>query len=140
MTAEVKPRMAPKPNVYVNTDPFWQAAQKGELVIQYCKDSGKYQHYPRPVSIYTGKRNLEWRKVSGKGAIYAHTMIRIPGPGLDGRLPLPVATVELDEGVRMIANIIETDAGDIKIGARVEVAWDKITDDFQYPAFKVVKG
>lgn len=40
----------------------------------------------------------------------------------------------------MIANIIETDAGDIKIGARVEVAWDKITDDFQYPAFKVVKG
>lgn len=78
MTAEVKPRMAPKPNVYVNTDPFWQAAQKGELVIQYCKDSGKYQHYPRPVSIYTGKRNLEWRKVSGKGTIYAHTMIRIP--------------------------------------------------------------
>ncbi|HMN51641.1 MAG TPA: Zn-ribbon domain-containing OB-fold protein [Xanthobacteraceae bacterium] len=140
MNAEVKPRMAPRANVYVNTDPFWQAAQKRELVIQYCKDSGKFQHYPRPVSIYTGKRNLEWRKVSGKGTIYAHTTIRIPGPGLDGRLPLPVATVELDEGVRMIANIIETDAADIKVGAKVEVAWDKITEDFVYPAFKVVKG
>lgn len=140
MNAEVKPRMAPKPNVYVNTDPFWQAAQNRELVIQYCKDSGQFQHYPRPVSIYTGKRNLEWRKVSGKGKIYAHTTIRIPGPGLDGRLPLPVATVELDEGVRMIANIVETDAADIKVGAKVEVAWDKITDDFVYPAFKVVKA
>ncbi|HRF08262.1 MAG TPA: OB-fold domain-containing protein [Xanthobacteraceae bacterium] len=140
MNAEVKPRMAPRPNVYVNTDPFWEAAQKRELVVQYCKDSGQFQHYPRPVSIYTGKRNLEWRKVSGKGKIYAHTTIRIPGPGLDGRLPLPVATVELDEGVRMIANIIETDAADITVGARVEVAWDKITDDFVYPAFKVVKA
>jgi uncharacterized OB-fold protein len=67
-------------------------------------------------------------------------MIRIPGPGLDGRLPLPVATVELDEGVRMIANIIETDAGDIKVGARVELAWDMMADGFKYPAFKVVKG
>jgi len=140
MNAEVKPRMAPRPNVYVNTDPFWEAAQRRELVVQYCKDSGQFQHYPRPVSIYTGKRNLEWRKVSGKGKIYAHTTIRIPGPGLDGRLPLPVATVELDEGVRMIANIIETDAADITVGARVEVAWDKITDDFVYPAFKVVKA
>lgn len=140
MSAEVKPRTPPKANAYVNTDPFWQAAQKRELVIQYCKDSGKFQHYPRPVSIFTGKRNLEWRKVSGKGKIYAHTMIRIPGPGLEGRLPLPVATVELNEGVRMVANIIESDVADIKVGAPVEVTWDKIGDDFLYPAFKVVKG
>jgi uncharacterized protein len=140
MSAEVKTRTPPKANAYVNTDPFWQAAQNRELVIQYCKDSGKFQHYPRPVSIFTGKRNLEWRKVSGKGKIYAHTTIRIPGPGLEGRLPLPVATVELDEGVRMVANIIETDAADIKVGVPVEVTWDKIGDDFLYPAFKVVKG
>lgn len=140
MNVEAKPRVPPRANVYVNTDPFWQAAQRRELVMQYCRDTGKFQHYPRPVSIYTGKRNLEWRKVSGKGVIYACTTIRIPGPGLEGRLPLPVATVELDEGVRIIANIIESDHADIKIGARVEVAWDKITDDFVYPAFKVVKA
>jgi uncharacterized OB-fold protein len=140
MNTEVKPRTPPKANVYVETAPFWEAAQRRELVIQYCRDSGKYQHYPRPVSIYTGKRNLEWRKVSGKGKIYAHTTIRIPGPGLEGRLPLPVATVELEEGVRMIANIVETDPAEIKIGAPVEVAWDNITEDFVNPAFKVVKA
>ncbi len=140
MNAEVKLRTPPKPNVYVDTAPFWDAAQKRKLVIQYCRDAGKFQHYPRPVSIYTGKRNLEWREVSGRGVIYAHTTIRIPGPGLDGRLPLPAATIELDEGARFIANIIDTDPARIRIGARVEVAWDQITDDFVYPAFKVVEG
>lgn len=140
MNADVKPRTPPKPNVYVDTAPFWNAAQKRKLVIQYCRDAGKFQHYPRPVSIYTGKRNLEWREVSGKGVIYTYTTIRIPGPGLDGRLPLPAATIELDEGARFIANIIDTDPAKIRIGARVEVAWDKITDDFVYPAFKVVEG
>lgn len=140
MNADVKPRTPPKPNVYVNTAPFWEAAQQRRLVIQYCCDAGKFQHYPRPVSIFTGRRNLEWREVSGRGVIYAHTVIRIPGPGLEGRLPLPAATVELDEGVRFIANIIETDPARIAIGARVAVAWDPITDDFVYPAFKVAEG
>lgn len=140
MNADAKPRTPPKPNVYVNTAPFWEAAQQRRLVIQYCRDAGKFQHYPRPVSIFTGRRNLEWREVSGRGVIYAHTVIRILGPGLEGRLPLPAATVELDEGVRFIANIVETDPARIAIGARVAVAWDPITDDFVYPAFKVVEG
>lgn len=131
-------RTAPKADVYVETKPFWEAAQRRELVIQYCEDTGKYQHYPRPVSIYTGSRNLSWKPVSGKGTIYAHTMIRIPGPGLDGRLPLPVVTVELAEGVRMIANIIDSDAEKIAIGAPVEVAWETLDDGSLYPAFKLV--
>ena len=91
-------RPVPKPNTYVDTTPFWEGAKRKELFLQYCKDTGRFQHYPRPVSIYTGSRNLEWRKVSGRGKIYANTVIRIPGPGIDGRLPLPVVTVDLEEG------------------------------------------
>jgi uncharacterized protein len=138
MSETASKRPAPQPNVYVDTMPFWEAAARKELVIQYCKDTGKFQHYPRPVSIYTGSRNLEWRKVAGKGTIYACTTIRIPGPGLDGRLPLPVATVELDEGVRMIANIIASDPAKIAVGRRVELAWDPLDKGF-YPAFKLAK-
>ncbi len=137
MTEATVSRPTPKPNVYVNTTPFWEAAAKKELVLQYCEDTGAYQHYPRPVSIYTGSRNLSWRKVSGKGVIYAQTTIRIPGPGLEGRLPLAVATVELDEGVRMIANIIDSDPERIVIGARVELAWEPLDEGGFYPAFKL---
>jgi uncharacterized protein len=131
-------RPAPKPSVYVDTAPFWEAAKQGKLVLQFCKDTNQFQHYPRPVSIFTGSRNLEWREVSGRGVVYACTVIRVPGPGLDGRLPLSVVTVELDEGVRMLGNIVNVEPDKVAIGQRVEVTWDRLSDDFQYPAFRVV--
>jgi uncharacterized OB-fold protein len=57
---------------------------------------------------------------------------------LDGRLPLSVVTVELDEGVRMLGNIVNVEPDKVAIGQRVEVTWDRLSDDFQYPAFRVV--
>jgi len=53
-------------------------------------------------------------------------------------LPLSVATVQLDEGVRIIGNILDVDPDTVAIGQRVEVAWDPLSDDVQYPAFKIV--
>src|ERR1700712_2394834 len=97
--SEQVPRPVPTPDVYVPTAPFWAGAKQGKLMVQFCRDTGRFQHYPRPVSIYTGTRNLEWREVSGRGVIYACSVLRVPGPGLAGRLPLHVATVELEEGV-----------------------------------------
>jgi uncharacterized protein len=131
-------RPIPKPSVYVDTQPFWDAAKQGKLVLQFCLDTKRFQHYPRPVSIFTGSRNLEWREVSGKGTIYACTVIRVPGPGLEGRLPLSVVTVDLDEGVRIIGNVLNVDPDTVAIGQSVEVAWDRLADDVQYPAFNVV--
>lgn len=128
-------RPVPRENVYTDTKPFWDGVRAGKLVIQYCTEAKKFQHYPRPVSIYTGRRTLEWREVSGNGSIYAFTVVRIPGPGLEGRLPLCVATVELDEGVRMIANIIDCAPEELAIGKRVKLGWDRLTDENQYPAF-----
>ena len=76
--------------------------------------------------------------MTGKGTIYACTVIRVPGPGLEGRLPLSVVTVELNEGVRIIGNVLNVDPDTVAIGQRVEVAWDRLADDVQYPAFNVV--
>jgi uncharacterized OB-fold protein len=130
-------RPTPKPNVYVDTTPFWNGVREGKLVLQFCPETKQFQHYPRPVSIYTGKRNIEWRQVSGKGTIYACTTIRIPGPGLEGRLPLCVATVDLDEGVRFIGNVLNCAPEQVTIGARVKLAWDRLNEDSQYPAFEL---
>jgi uncharacterized OB-fold protein len=130
-------RPVPKPDVYVPTRPFWDGARAGKLMLQFCKDTQRFQHYPRPVSIYTGSRNLEWRRVSGNGRIYACTIVRVPGPGLEGRLPLSIATVELDEGVRMIANIIDGSSNAVRVGDRVVLAWDQLDGGTPYPAFKL---
>jgi uncharacterized OB-fold protein len=138
MAEQSRGRPAPAPNQYVASEPFWSAARNGKLMLQFCKDSGRFQHYPRPVSMYNGRRNLEWREVSGRGAIYTYTVIRTPGPGVDDRLPLVVATIELDEGVRLLGNILNRGPGEVAIGQRVEVAWDRFDDGTPYPAFNVV--
>ena len=52
------------------SEPYWEGTRQKKLVIQYCKATGKYQHFPRPVSIFTGRRrDIEWREVSGKGCL-----------------------------------------------------------------------
>jgi uncharacterized OB-fold protein len=53
-------------------------------------------------------------------------------------LPLPVVTVDLDEGARILGNIVDADVDAIKIGGRVEVAWEQLADDVNYPAFRLV--
>jgi uncharacterized OB-fold protein len=63
--------------------------------------------------------------------------VRVPGPGLEGRLPLSVATIELDEGVRMIANIIGSHPDEVEIGCPVELVWDCLDGGIPYPAFRL---
>jgi len=116
--------------------PFWEAARQRKLVIQYCPESGNYQHYPRPVSIYTGKRNVEWREVSGKGIVYAVTITRRGPPAFRGQEPYLVATVELDEGVRLLTQIVNCNAEDARIGMRVRVGWRALNDEFSFPVFE----
>ena len=134
----VAERPVPRPNTFVNTQPFWDGAKDGKFMLQYCTDTDQFQYPPRPVSIFTGSRNLDWREASGKGVIYSCTVIRVPGPGIKDRIPLMAATVELEEGVRVIANILDAQPEDMKIGQKVELAWDTLDDDVQYPAFKIV--
>ena len=130
-------RPVPRANTYVDSQDFWDAVAEGKLKLQFCTESGRFQHYPKPVSMATGRRTLEWREVSGRGVIYACTVVRIPGPGLDGRLPLCVATVELEEGVRMIANVLNCAPEQLAIGKRVRLAWDALTPEQRYPAFEL---
>src|SRR5690606_35025869 len=106
----------------------WAAARKRRLLIQVCADTGKFQHYPRPVSLATGSRNLAWKQVSGMGEIYTWTVIRVPVAGFDPADGLVVATIQLDEGVRIHARLLDTDIKDIAIGTRVALDWDILDD------------
>ncbi|CAN7591122.1 Zn-ribbon domain-containing OB-fold protein [Variovorax sp. LjRoot178] len=131
-------RPVPRQGVYVDSKPFWDGIAQGKLVLQYCTVAQRFQHYPKPVSGFTGRRTLEWREVAGTGAIYACTVVRIPGPGVEGRIPLCVATVELDEGVRIIANVLRCAPSDLAIGKRVRLAIDHLTPEQAYPAFELI--
>lgn len=136
-TPTLPARPIPRQGVYVDTRPFWDGLAEGKLLLQYCTEARRFQHYPKPVSGFTGRRTLEWREVSGNGTIYACTVVRIAGPGVEGRIPLCVVTVELDEGVRIIANLLRCAPGDMAIGRRVKFAVDTLAPEHPYPAFEL---
>lgn len=130
------PRPVPKVNVYMDTAPFWKAANDGKLMIQYCKDTGQPQFFPRPVSMATGKRNLEWREVSGRGTVYTFSIHHNAWPGHEDRVPYVVALVQLDEGVRILCNVLNVKPEEVKIGMPVKLCWERLNDDINYPAFE----
>lgn len=114
-------RTAPQP--YSFSRPFWEATRQKKLLIQYCRATGKPQFYPRPTSIFTGKRALEWREVSGEGSLYTYTIAnRGPGP-FRGYEPYVIANVELDAGVNIIGNLIHCEPDQIVIGMRLRPYW-----------------
>lgn len=117
-------------NSYVFTKPFWEGIAEGKLVLQYCPVSEKFQHPPRPISIYTGRTRLEWREVSGLGTIYARTTI---GKS-DSQMRL--VSVDLDEGVRIIGKLLGSETAG-KIGERVKLTWDVLPSGEKYPAFEL---
>jgi len=129
-------RPLPKPGTYMDTRPYWDAARNGKLMIQYCRDTGKPQFFPRPVSLATGRRNLEWREVSGRGTVYSFTNTFNAWPGHEDRVPYVCALVDLEEGVRMMVNLMNVRAADVKIGMPVKACFEKLSDELSLPQFE----
>jgi uncharacterized OB-fold protein len=115
--------------------PFWDGAADKKLMLQYCPESGKYQFYPRPVSVYTGKRQLEWRQASGNGTVYSFSLSYKAPPPFKDVQPYLIASIELDEGVRILTNIINCDPKTVKIGMAVKLAWVQ-AGTVNYPVFE----
>ena len=125
------------PTPDAETRPFWDAAKNGKLVIQYCKDTGKPQFFPRPVSLANGKRNLEWREVSGRGTVYTYTVTyQNQSPGFREELPYVLAYVELEKGVRLLTNIVGCAPAQVRIGMPVQVSFEDVTPEVTLPKFR----
>lgn len=118
----------PAPRHFSFSEPFWQGTRERKLLLQYCRVSGRYQFFPKPVSVFTGGRDLEWREVSGRGQIFSFTIARIGRPPFAEHTPYLIATITLDEGVNVIANVIGCAPDRIAIGMRVRPTWAPLPD------------
>jgi uncharacterized OB-fold protein len=135
ITTVERPRL--HPTAY--SMPFWAAAKQERLLLQFCPVARKFQHFPRPVSLYTGKRDLEWREVSGRGFVYALTTTRRGPVAFGGAEPYLIATIQLDEGVRFMSNLVNCSIAAARIGLRVKPFWLK-TDSDTYLLFQPDDG
>lgn len=128
-------RRAIRPSSF--TQPFWAATREKKLVLQYCRATGKYQHHPRPTSIFTGRKSdIEWREVSGRGEIFSWTLVRRGPPAFRGHEPYAVASVTLDVGVNVIANLVHCTPQEVFIGMKVVPFWLPIDDGMHLLMFQ----
>ena len=134
--SEADTRVAPAPTGYTDTSAFWAAAGEGRFLVQYDTTTGEPQWFPRSLSLSSGQRDLEWREVSGEGALYTWTVTYSPWPGHEQRVPYVCALVDLEEGVRVLANVVVTDPATLTIGQPVRLVWEQLADGSRYPAFE----
>ena len=119
------------------TQPFWDAARDHQLVIQQCDDCAHYLFPPAAHCPQCGSANLTWTPVSGRGSVYTYTIAyRPPHPVLKDHCPLAIAVIELEEGPRMMSNVIGVDPETLTIDTPVQVTYETIDDsDVVLPVF-----
>lgn len=125
------------------TEPFWAAALEGKLIAQKCSNCGTVRLPPGPFCFECQKQEAEWAELPGTGTIYTFTVIRHPlSPALQAVVPYIAAVIELDgtqgAGARMTVNVIDCDVEQVAIGDKVEVVFDKVSDTFAVPRFRLV--
>ncbi|MBY4383808.1 hypothetical protein CH298_02365 [Rhodococcoides fascians] len=115
----------PKPGPVVTelTRTYWAAAEDGTLLIQQCGTCHTYQHYPARMCRTCWSEDIDWVKARGTGTVWTFTVVGIPGhPAWKAESPYILALVELDEGPRLMTNIVGSEPGDVRVGQRVALA------------------
>lgn len=136
MSAQASHTLASAIGTYMDTAPFWVAAREQRLLLQYCTQSNRYQSFPRPGSVFTGTRQLQWREASGKGRLASWTVNRIPDHGAPDTAPRIHALVDLAEGVRLLSWLVNCDAASLRSGILLKVHWVELDKGIQWPAFE----
>jgi hypothetical protein len=125
----------PMPPILWDNKGFWDGVMKHELVFQRCKQCGNWVHPPRPFCPKCRSLEKEWARSSGKGTVYSWVTYR-ESPHTAFQAPYSVVLVELEEGVRLVSNMVDIKPEEIYIGMPVEVVFDDISEGLTLPKFR----
>ena len=131
----LSPVVAPSPDAA----PFWEAADRHELMLPYCEACRSHFFYPRTLCPACGSRDIEWRRVSGTGQVYTFCIQHQTSvPGLRDGLPFVTALVELDEGPRLMSFLVgvDPDPESVRCGMRVQVTFLDRAGEQTLPVFR----
>jgi uncharacterized OB-fold protein len=132
--SEIKPRPAPRPDP--ESAAYWAATVEGRLVVQRCTSCGHHQLYARAHCLAC-RSPVEWVDASGRGTIYSYTVIRQNfSRAFRELLPYVVALVDLDEGPRLMTNIVGCAPEDVRVGAVVHVRFEPVSEEASLPMFE----
>ena len=136
--------MTGKPRPDLNdtaTAPYWEASARHELALPRCDDCGLVFFPPRPFCPGCWSGELSWQPMSGGGKVWTFTEVHVAfyDDTWADDVPYVVAVVELDEGPRLLANIVEPDLDRLSIGERVEAVFEDRAEGVTLPMFRTVQ-
>jgi uncharacterized OB-fold protein len=126
--------LGPAPVLTEDNHEFWEAASEGRLVAQRCKGCGVLRHPPRPMCPECHSLDHEVIDLSGYGTVYSYSILHYPQFPMF-TYPVVAVLVDLEEGVRILSSMVDTEPTDVSIGLPVQVRFVPTKDDMMIPVF-----
>jgi uncharacterized OB-fold protein len=124
-----------RPQLNRDTEFFWEGTKAGELRIQKCGSCGALRHPPGPSCPQCHAFDRTHVVASGRGTVFSYVVHRHPPvPGRE--LPILLALVDLEEGTRMLAELVDCEPDDVEIGLPVVAGFQDIDDDLTLPVWR----
>ena len=134
-TAAARP--APEPTI--DSQPYWDGLKERRLLLQQCGDCGRVRHYPRPMCASCHSLQVQWIEASRRGRLYSWTEVHHPFvPGFRDEIPYVMATVELEEGVRLQCQMLDANAAALRLDLPVEIVFRDVQAGLVLPFARVV--
>jgi uncharacterized OB-fold protein len=124
------------PTIEDESRPFWDAAREGRFLIVRCGACSEAHHYPRPFCPTCWSEDVRWEDASGRATLYTWSTIFVNDlPPFNERLPYVAAAVDLEEGPRVMTNLVDCDPADLVVGMPLVVTFRELTDEVTAPFF-----
>jgi uncharacterized protein len=115
---------------------FWEVAREERLLIRHCLDCGAYSYYPRPFCPKFWSERVEWFEASGEATLYTWSVIyNNDRPPFRDRVPYVAAIDDLDEGPRMMTNVVDCPFDDLRVSMALTVKFQPISNEYTIPVF-----
>jgi uncharacterized OB-fold protein len=126
----------PKPVPTPETKHFWDGARAGELRLQRCRACDKAYFPPRPCCPRCASCDTEVFRATGRATLYSYVIHQRPMPGFEP--PYAIAVVTLDEGPRMMTNLVDVAQTPeaLELDMALEVTFQKLDDEISLPVFR----
>ena len=130
----------PVPRPTPETAEFWAGTRRGELRIQRCRACRKAYFYPRPICPHCNSTDVDWFTASGRGRLYSYVINHRAPPNFRDIAPYVIAVVELEEGPRMMTNVVDCEFDALEIGMPLRAVYYPTSEDVTIVQFRPATG
>jgi uncharacterized OB-fold protein len=123
------------------TRAFWDATTRGVLLIKRCRACGRAHFYPRPFCPHCWSEEVEWEEARGRATLYTWSVVHANDlPPFQERVPYVAAVVDLEEGPRMMTNVVDWDSNQLTAGMPLEVVFREQAEGVTVPVFRPARA